>query len=103
VWEGGQEIQHEETMRNKHKHLLPPEELDESNVEKSICTICGMLVTKKRIAQHTSRCGLKKEGGQWSGGGQRVDKNLSCETCTRHFMSEEHLKEHKCAHLKCDL
>ena len=32
-----------------------------------------------------------------------VDKNLSCDTCSRHFIDETHLKEHKCAHLKCDI
>ena len=36
-------------------------------------------------------------------GGQKVDKNLSCNSCKRHFINEKQMKNHECAHLQCDL
>jgi len=85
-------------MINKHEQQIIKEDINDE--EKTMCTICGMMYTKKCIERHTARC-LKKEAANKTNK-FRVDKNLFCETCKRHFMNQEHMNDHKCAHLKCD-
>jgi len=98
----GEEMNRLSIMRHmKKKHDLNTFIIKDSGPEKSMCTICGEMRSNRIIVRHTARCmgGLEKK----KSGGQKVDKNLSCNSCKRHFINEKQMKNHECAHLQCDL
>ena len=60
---------------------------------KTVCKICGKLVTKKNILRHVQSHG---------------DKNFTCNICDKHFSTRDSLNQHTKTHwqpkeLKCSL
>ena len=86
---------------NRIERFLKIFSLDFDNADKTMCSTCGKMFSKQYIAKHTDICS-NKDSATLKSKTPKVDKNLFCDNCTRHFINQDHFNNHKCAHLKCD-